>query len=58
MNISGLDCKYCAFLLTHLCLAISYQSEMLENAGSRLFWFISDFIWLLCVCLVHQRSCG
>jgi len=27
---------------------------MLENAGSRLFWYISDFIWLLCVCLASQ----
>jgi len=30
---------------------------MLEDAGSRLVWYISDFIWLLCVCLVSQSFC-
>jgi len=36
-------------------LGISF--EMLENVGSRLFWYISDFIWLLCVCLISQSFC-
>jgi len=51
MIVSGVDCRYGALLLAHLCLFSGwYQFEMLENAGSRLFWYISDFIWLLCVC--------
>jgi len=36
-------------------LGISF--EMLENAGSRLFWYISDSIWLLCVCVVTLSFC-
>ena len=55
MIVSGVDCRYGALLLAHLCLFSGwYQFEMLENAGSRLFWYISDFIWLLCVCLASQ----
>jgi len=30
---------------------------MLEDAGSRLLWYISDFFWLPCVCLVSQSFC-
>jgi len=58
MNVSGLGCRYCALLLTHLCLAISLASiRMLENVGVHAFWFISDFVWLLCVCVVSQCFC-
>jgi len=58
MNVSGLSCRYCALLLTHLCLAISLVSiRMLQNVGVHAFWFISGFMWFLCVCLVQQRFC-
>jgi len=58
MNVSGLGCRYCALLLTHLCLALSLVSiRMLENVGVHAFWFISGFVWLLCVCMVSQSFC-
>ena len=43
--------------LTCAWLSAWYQMGILENAGSRLFWNISDFVWLLCVCLVSQSLC-
>jgi len=55
MIVSGVDCRYGTLLLTQLCLAISLVSiRMLENVGVHAFWFISGFVWLLCVCVVSQ----
>jgi len=59
MNVNGLGCRYCALLLTHLCLAITLVwIQMLENVGVHAFSCISVFLWLLCVCVVSQSFCG
>jgi len=57
MNVSGLGCRYCALLLTHLCLAINLVSiRMLENVGLHAFCGLFPALCGCCVFACYLKA--